>query len=345
MKKLRQINIWDGRSKNTIVSAFNNILTQRFDKINPEQPFTKRQQFFSNTFFGKASCNFIHWPDEPFWLTNNVILNVILCLWILLNYRIRKLRGSKIIWLVHNLEPHNLTGGRKVVWNLYLRAFLKLVDIWIVMSPKNIEVAKLSFPALIEKPAAVILHPPYYNTGKYKRKGNPTIGHVGMIRKYKNLATFLKANQKLFNDSNYNIKIAGTFEKNELQKLSSLTKSLPRISLMNKHLTNEQYNDILNELDLMICVYETSFHSGVIIHSICSDVPVLANKNSFTEDLRDILGKQAIIYPDELSANLLQSITHSKSKNPLRNAYIKAYEKSEKSFLEDLDQILLEIGG
>ena len=69
MKKERRINVWDGRSKNEVVSAINDILGHKFNEINTEQPFSRRREFLLNTFIGKASDNFIHWPDEPFWLT------------------------------------------------------------------------------------------------------------------------------------------------------------------------------------------------------------------------------------------------------------------------------------
>ena len=141
------------------------------------------------------------------------------------------------------------------------------------------------------------------------------------------------------------IKIAGAFERSEFKKLSILQKSIPNMSLFDMYLTGEQYNEIVSELDLMICAYQTSFHSGVIIHSICSNVPVLANRNNFTEDLRDILGKHAIIYPDELSANLVQSLTCMTPQPSLRDIYIKAYKGSEKRFLDDLEKIISQTAG
>ena len=90
----------------------------------------------------------------------------------------------------------------------------------------------------------------------------------------------------------------------------------------------------------MLCPYESSFHSGVIVHSICLDVPILAMRNNFSDDLRNIVGKNAIIYTDEICEELLRSLSNNLPTPLPSELYKNAYQKSKKIFLEKLDGVI-----
>jgi hypothetical protein len=68
---------------------------------------------------------------------------------------------------------------------------------------------------------------------------------------------------------------------------------------------------------------------------------VLSKENSFSRDLRSIVGRETVIYDYELTEDTLKDLV-GRSKKPLSaELYKKAYDSSVKTFHKQLSQILM----
>ena len=103
----------------------------------------------------------IHWPEQLFW-AGGTRLDVLrrLCAYLAAMRRLRR-AGVKLVWMVHNAEPHDRAG---LAWTIYRLALIRLIDGVMTLSPATVDTVKSKLPGLRHKPFAAVWHPAYPKT-------------------------------------------------------------------------------------------------------------------------------------------------------------------------------------
>lgn len=77
---------------------------------------------------GSIDVFHIHWPEQIFWAGGG-IRGIFLRLLATLRHLHRlKQAGIVIVWMVHNLEPHDLSWKRRLLWRIYCQQLCALSD-------------------------------------------------------------------------------------------------------------------------------------------------------------------------------------------------------------------------
>ena len=231
---------------------------------------------------------------------------------------ILRLRGVRIVWCVHNLEPHDASPHLLLVWNLYAGCISYIVDGFVTLSPSTIEIARARFPRLKKRPAIFAWHPMYTvdlsNTKRqeWRRRhaindSTKVLAFVGFIRPYKGVddlvSSFLQTT-----DQNLRLVIAGrTTDNNLFDLLERAAGQDKRILLDLRRLSEQELLDIVSSADAIILPFKSSLHSGSIIYALSCCKLVVTPATAYSNDLKRRVGSRWIrtykppLMPDDLS--------------------------------------------
>lgn len=269
------------------------------------KPFTKRYDIFH-----------LHWPD--YFFVKSRIYTIIRILYFLVIIMFFKIKKTKLIWTIHNLQPHK--NYHPILFDKILNIWTQIIDGFIVMSNNSRELVENKFPALKYKDSETIYHGLYENypnsTNKYVSRKKLKIGlnkkvilFFGRIEKYKGLKLLMESFCRL--DSNYHLIVAGKFED------YSYYNEIKRKSINNTNITIFphfiQENDIqyyFNASNLVVLPFNEIMNSGSLLLALSFNKPVLCpNKGSISE-ISNLLNHNAIITYDQLDhSTLLQAVS------------------------------------
>jgi hypothetical protein len=268
-----------------------------------------------NTPLENVDLYLIHWPDALFWQEPSEARLWFWIMRVIVNISLLKARGTRIIWFVHNLCPHDLPVKRKRVWDLYIAALSRLIDGWITLSPSTDTLVVEIYPKLAEKRHVFIWHPPYNDEyGKSAEQARREIGlsvdalvfgHAGLLRPYKNLVALAQLFVDLAPDGAV-LYLTGRPESSVDVNLSALCVEKNSISYQASSLNRPEFDRALLAMDVFVAPYRRFLHSGAIIHALCRGCVVVAPLTPFTADLAHALGDNyLILYEKELNDAVL----------------------------------------
>ena len=255
------------------------ILCQSYDKrhlnkyvfnIYPDS-FDVKNLDIKNIFFSKSKIVHFHWP-ESFLNEKRFLIFYMKFLYTFMILFIIKLKKMKIIWTVHNLQPHDNNHSSLVTRSFY-DFFIRKVDGFIFLSNTSKKKFEEKFILLKQNELAVIKHPLYSYNKEYDSnrvslnpfESNKFFLMFGNFRPYKNLKEFLH----LISDTKINIFFAGKFyEKTDLEFIKSISKKNRHIRFLNRSLEQEELNELIENSKGVLIPYKIPLNSGVIFHSI-----------------------------------------------------------------------------
>jgi len=83
----------------------------------------------------------LHWAEKLFWEARDR-WDILARILTLIN-RLRQIRPkTKVIWLVHNLRPHEPRKFKNLIWPFYIRALAQNIDAALTLSPGTVPVVK-----------------------------------------------------------------------------------------------------------------------------------------------------------------------------------------------------------
>lgn len=230
-----------------------------------------------------------------------------------------KLKHSKIVWTVHNVNPHDAFhpgfSRRFIHW------FVQQCDGFIFMS----EDSKEKFLQLYQPPASahygIIPHGHYRESypaaispaAARQRLGLPANQKVllfaGMIKPYKNIEGLIE----LFNAAraqDYVLVVAGNTDSAPLaERLRRLAAGNPDIYLFLQFIPDNQLHIYLSAADAVILPYKAILNSGALLLALSFNKPVIAPRLGAFSALQQELGLEWIYcYDSELSP---EGLTHA----------------------------------
>ncbi|MGH9563939.1 MAG: glycosyltransferase [Terracidiphilus sp.] len=231
--------------------------------------------------------------------------------------RIRK-AGVKVVWVLHNLHPHEASLGIRLNWAAHRWVLCRLIDGFITLSPSTIAVVRKQIPGLAETPAAFAWHPPYpihlaagrtHSRNEFGLPQNATVfAHFGFLRHYKGLESIVDAFRKL-KGSQYRLLIGGQPKPDSYaNEIAQLIASDERITLIAHRLSDRELGALLETSDIVVLPFKEYLHSGSIVHALCHRRTVLTPETPYASDLQQLVGADWIqTYTPPLTAEILRS--------------------------------------
>jgi hypothetical protein len=102
----------------------------------------------------------VHWPDKVFWEAEGSARAATLMARLTARLAARP-RRARLVWMVHDLAPHDGRWFKRLAWPPYAGALARLADGSLTLSEGTRATVRAAFPALAGKPMEHVWHPAY----------------------------------------------------------------------------------------------------------------------------------------------------------------------------------------
>ncbi|MDY6946690.1 MAG: glycosyltransferase [Pseudomonadota bacterium] len=261
----------------------------------------------------------IHWPDLHLH-TQSSLRAIAKHARLALLFAFLRLRGTRIVWTIHNLEPHE-RNARVGEW-LFRIWFARLCTHVIALTDSGLLSALQRYPALSNKATAVIPH------GHYRDAyGNPlprahcreqlglehrfTFLFFGNIRPYKNVPHLIEAFRALARED-VQLVIAGQPGKMmSSEELRRLAAGDSRIHLRLEFVAEDQVPLYIGASDVVVLPFRSILNSGSIFLALSFNRAVLAPRLGSLPEIQSHVGEHWVdLYDGALTT---QHLLHAMS--------------------------------
>ncbi len=200
------------------------------------------------------------------------------CLW-LGQLAALRLRGTAIVWTVHNLLSHDRRHPKTE--RLVRMVLARVCTAIVVHCPRGEESVRRFLKLSPRAPVRVVLHGPYPGSVP-ERPSRPasaplTFLHVGLIRDYKGVPELLGAFTRLPEDPPSRLVIAGEVASTRLGHLiEDAARRDDRIRLALRRLSGEALEAELAAADAVVTPYRDILTSGTVLLAMSRGLPVVA---------------------------------------------------------------------
>lgn len=322
---------------NKKINPYNALLYSNINAITRKKGVDIVQEYsHKKALLKKFDIVHFHWPDG--YINQKNILktwqrSLLLCFILL----VVKLKGSKIVWTVHNVTPHDAfhPGYSKA----FMSWFAKQCDGVIFMSEESKATFFNLYSCKDNIRYAIIPHGHYRNSypspiaqaDAKSQLGLPANKRVllffGMIKPYKNIDALMETfNQAKMYD--YVLVVAGNTDSPELKEQLIAQSKNPHIHLFLQFIPDDKLHIYLSAADVVILPYKSILNSGALLLALSFNRPVIAPHIGAFVALQQELGRKWIYsYANELEPSAL--------KNALR--YLETQERNAACPLENYD--------
>ncbi len=248
----------------------------------------------------------LHWPDKVFWEAKGSAGAGALIARLLARLAARP-RRTKLVWMVHDLQPHDGRWFKRLAWPPYAAALARMADGAVVLSSGTRATVEAAYPALAKKPIGHVWHPAYpgealdpaARAAARAALGWPggaegevrAFGYCGQLRPYKGVEDLVTAFRAL-EDPAARLLVAGMPRDAAIAgTLTGLAGDDPRITLRLENLSPEAFRAALGACDLIVAPFRHYLHSGSIVHALSAGRPVLTPATPFATSLAAELGR------------------------------------------------------
>lgn len=257
----------------------------------------------------------IHWPEKVFWGVGR-LQGAFRAIFVLIGLVSLKIKRVKIVWSVHNLEPHDSGYKFMLFWRPYIFLVTLLVDGFVTLCPSTVEIVRGKFRNLASKPAIFLWHPDYKIPEQSAQKrddwrkrfgiGNTdrVFAFIGQIRPYKGVEDLLECFVKV-SDASAKLLIAGAIYDEQLRsKLQKYAAADIRIVPYLRHLSEDELAVAASSADVIVLPFRNILHSGSIIYALSAGKPVITPSTPFAVDLMAEVGRDWMhLYSGALSSD------------------------------------------
>jgi beta-1,4-mannosyltransferase len=322
---------------NKKINPYNALLYSNINAITRKHTRSIVQEYsHKKAIFEKFDIVHFHWPDG--YINQKNILKSwqrsLLLRFILL---VVKLKGSKIVWTVHNVTPHDAFHPRYS--QRFMRWFAKRCNGLIFMSEESKATFFNLYDCKDDVRHAIIPHGHYRSSypspiaqdDAKSQLGLPLNKKVllffGMIKPYKNIDALMEifTQAKLFD---HVLVVAGNTDSPELKAQLMAYAKNSNIHLFLQFIPDDKLHIYLSAADAVILPYKSILNSGALLLALSFNKPVIAPHIGAFVALQQELGRKWIYsYADELEVGAL--------KNALR--HLETQERNTPCPLENYD--------
>ncbi|WP_319519531.1 glycosyltransferase [uncultured Martelella sp.] len=284
---------------NHFIDSFSNTLADRGYRVRP----------YATKSLGAANVVVFHWPNEFFLKKNSVSRLLKSYKRILFMRYFRRFNNLKVIWISHNIFPHDATE----VDRRLLSFFFGTLDGIVCLSNASRNQLLASYPLCRNTPILVTVHGHYRDIqlapAKISRwqKGRLRLGCFGQIRRYKNLLALVECASEIPDIADLEIvgKTIDSMLAEELEYAVSRTSNVTFAS-RETYLDNTELENFIDSCDAVALPYRNITNSGAVLHALSRNRPVLAPKLGSLPELQNDVGKEWLyLYEGELSSGIL----------------------------------------
>lgn len=236
----------------------------------------------------------VHWPDSYIYSSRwyKSALKVVITL---LSFRLLKLRGSRLVYTVHNLAGHE--AEQQAIESFFFNSFLKMTDSLIVHCNCAKGLLKNAYSKIDLAKVVTIPHGHYRAaypepTSRTKSRIRLEIGpeervflYLGNIRPYKGVDDLVDA-FALLKDPQARLIVAGRVQ-GHFDATIALMKSDSRITFMEGFVSDKELVDLLSASDVFVVPFKQVLTSGSIILAMSFGLPCIApNVGCIAENLQ-----------------------------------------------------------
>ena len=241
----------------------------------------------------------LHWPEAAVQVPS-ASAALVRGLALLLLVWITRLRGSRLVWTVHNLHPHERPHPRLERW--FWNRFLSLLDGFIALSPGGAEAARAEFAVLRRRSGFII--PIGHYRGSYPdsvgreeartRLDLPAMarvyGFLGRIRPYKNVPHLVRTFRSIV-DQEAHLLVVGQpdTEESRLAVVEAVGDD-PRVHLTLEHVSDDMVQVYLRACDLVVLPFTEILNSSSAILALSFDRPALVPLSGAMGELQTTAG-------------------------------------------------------
>lgn len=272
---------------------------------------------------GRYDVLHLHWPDShllsgSWWsaLAKHARFALLLAY--------MRLRGTRIVWMMHNLKPHD-RNHRLSAW-LFPLWFPRACTHLIALTAHGLESGRRMYPALARKPAAVVPHGHYRDeyppaptrAASRDRLGLPrdrfTFLFFGNIRRYKNVPLLIRAFRSM-PGHDVQLLIAGSpghaVDAAEIRRLAGDDE---RIHLKLGFIPDEDVPAFMGAADVVVLPFDSILNSGSVLLALSFNRVVLAPRLGALPEIHSKVGSGWLrLYDGPLTGALLQEARAAQS--------------------------------
>lgn len=299
------------KSRNKKENPYNHLLYKHMSEETCVVEFDNRR--FSTR---DADILHIHWPDLILrdrrrwrlrWRFNKLLRSI---------RRLRR-KGGKLIWTVHNLEPHETHFPDLAA--SYMLQFINQLDGLIFLSEANQRALTERYPQIEGLPASIIPHMYYQSiyaaverdTARNRMGILPeqtVIGVFGKIRAHKGVDRLLRIWRELHPKAS-RLLIAGSPGRHGLpEDTREQLEAMPDTIAVLKHVPDDEVGTILAACDALILPYEKTLNSGSALLALSLNTPIIVPNTGSLPELASLVGSDwAWQYTQPLTAKKLKA--------------------------------------
>jgi beta-1,4-mannosyltransferase len=281
-----------------------------------------------------------HWP-EYYVVHPNPLKAVVGTLGVLGCMCWMRLRGTKVVWTVHNLRSHNFPRPR--LERAYWRLFPRLVDGFIALTPAGLDQAREHFPRLRNLPGVVVPLGNYVNaypndiTREEARSrlevepDEPMLLFLGIIAKYKNVPALATAFRGV-PDADARLVIAGRFNSDEDEAATrEAADGDQRVRIHSGYVDAGDLQVYLNAADLVVLPFREILNSASALLALAFHRPVLVPALGAMPELQTTFGTDWVrLYEGEITPDvLLSALQWSRASGKQRLTHAESLEWAE----------------
>lgn len=262
----------------------------------------------------------LHWPDE-FFGANSVKGYIKAALKLAVLLVSKSLRRTKIIWVCHNVKPHDKCAKDTLVQRL----FLKSIDGLVFLSDFSRGVVLEAYPVLADTPFVATVHGRYNEAmGTPVPCKNPAGAQkrllaFGQVRRYKNFDKLAKI-VSLMNADDVILRISGRARDHLLvEDIERSAAGSPSVMLdiRESNLPYEEIERAIDDADGVVLPYTAILNSGSALLSLSRNTRVLAPRIGSLPELQSDVGEDWLtLYDGAISRDAIERFAGSLSSRP-----------------------------
>jgi glycosyltransferase involved in cell wall biosynthesis len=267
-----------------------------------------------------------HWPDIAL-NSAGAVRGTVRAAGLLAITAAARLRGTRVVWTVHNLQSHERPHPR--LERLFWRLLLPMLSGFIALTEGGRAAALARFPVLRRRRGFVVPNGDY--TGVYPDTVSalearralglpaeaPVIGFLGQLRPYKNVPHLIRTFQRL-PATDARLVIAGRPNSPATRHdVVDAARGDPRITLALEHVPDDRIQVYLRACDLVVLPFADVLNSGSALLALAFGRPVLVPRLGAMGELQQLAGDDWVrTYAGALTAAELSQALSWASETP-----------------------------
>lgn len=239
---------------------------------------------------GRYDAVVFHWPTEFF--RPSARRTTMALLGKMAADRLR--HGTRFVWVAHNIAPHD---GGSLASPTTAALFLRLLSGVVYLSEDSRRAALNAYPHLARVPALVTVHGRYGDVvgPPQAHDARPFAGRMlffGQIRGYKNVPALVAA-ARAMTVAQFSLTIVGTCPEPALvREIVAAAGGDPRIALdiRDTLVPDGELEGIIDAHDAVVLPYSRVLNSGVALHALGRNKPILAPRTGSLPELAASVG-------------------------------------------------------